>query len=291
MTRPRVVIVEGVPMSGIIAAAEDPKAVVVAIHGGGTTAMYFDCPGHPELSLLRMGPTLGFTVIALDRPGHGSSAAYPEAVQTPQQRVDLAYGAVDRILGQQPRGAGLFVLGHSGGCELATRMAADRRGAELLGLELGGTGRRYHDAAKEIMKAAEVKERPPGTRELLWEPLHLYPADILRGVTNSSTAPPYERDVALNWPHRYFPELAPQVRVPVRFTLGEHDRVYRGDDDNIAEIAEMFSQAPLFTANTQPDAGHNLSLGLNAADYHREVFAFVDDCVARGAGDEDREAG
>lgn len=291
MTRPRVVIVEGVPMSGIIAAAEDPKAVVVAIHGGGTTAMYFDCPGHPELSLLRMGPTLGFTVIALDRPGHGSSAAYPEAVQTPQQRVDLAYGAVDRILGQQPRGAGLFVLGHSGGCELATRMAADRRGAELLGLELGGTGRRYHDAAKEIMKAAEVKERPPGTRELLWEPLHLYPADILRGVTNSSTAPPYERDVALNWPHRYFPELAPQVRVPVRFTLGEHDRVYRGDDDNIAEIAEMFSQAPLFTANTQPDAGHNLSLGLNAADYHRKVFAFVDDCSARGAGDEDREAG
>ncbi|OBI80122.1 alpha/beta hydrolase [Mycobacterium asiaticum] len=291
MTRPRKVIVDGVPMSGIIAAAEDPKAVVVAIHGGGTTAMYFDCPGHPELSLLRMGPTLGFTVIALDRPGHGSSAAYPEAVQTPQQRVDLAYGAVERILGQQSRGAGLFVLGHSGGCELATRMAADRRGAELLGLELGGTGRRYHDAAKEIMKAAEVKERPPGTRELLWEPLHLYPADILRGVTNSSTAPAYERDVALNWPHRLFPELAPQVRVPVRFTLGEHDRVYRGDDDNIAEIAEMFSQSPLFIANTQPDAGHNLSLGLNAADYHRKVFAFVDDCVARGAGGEDREAG
>lgn len=291
MTRPRVVIVEGVPMSGIIAAAEDPKAVVVAIHGGGTTARYFDCPGHPELSLLRMGPTLGFTVIALDRPGHGSSAAYPEAVQTPQQRVDLAYRAVDRILGQQPRGAGLFLLGHSGGCELATRMAADHRGAELLGLELGGTGRRYHDAAKEIMKAAEVKERPPGTRELLWEPLHLYPADILRGVTNSSTAPAYERDVALNWPHRYFPELAPLVRVPVRFTLGEHDRVYRGGGDNITEIAEMFSQAPLFTANTQPDAGHNLSLGLNAADYHRKVFAFVDDCVARRTGDEDREAG
>ncbi|OBJ66655.1 alpha/beta hydrolase, partial [Mycobacterium asiaticum] len=284
-------IVDGVPMSGIIAAADNPKAVVVAIHGGGTTAMYFDCPGHPELSLLRIGPTLGFTVIALDRPGHGSSAAYPEAVQTPQQRVDLAYGAVDRILGQQARGAGLFVLGHSGGCELATRMAADHRGAELLGVELGGTGRRYHDAAKEIMKAAEVKERPPGTRELLWEPLHLYPADILRGVTNSSTAPAYERDVALNWPHRYFPELAPAVRVPVRFTLGEHDRVYRGGDENIAEIAEMFSQAPSFTANTQPDAGHNLSLGLNAADYHRKVFAFVDDCVARRAGDEDREAG
>lgn len=281
--RPRVVIVDGVPMSGVVAEADDPKAVIVAIHGGGTTAVYFDCPGHPELSLLRLGAELGYTVIALDRPGHGSSAPYPEAVQTPEQRVDLAYGAVARILGERSGGAGMFLLGHSGGCELATRMAADQRGEALLGLELGGTGRRYHDAAKEIMRAAAVKERPPGTRELLWEPMRLYPPDILRGVTNSSTSPAYERDVAVNWPHRYFPELAPAVRVPVRFTIGEHDRVYRGDDENLAEIAQMFSRAPLFTGNRHPDAGHNLSLGLNAADYHRGVFAFVDECTAARA--------
>jgi len=280
--RPRVVIVDGVPMSGLFAAAEHPKAVVVAIHGGGTSAVYFDCPGHLELSLLRLGPTLGFSVISLDRPGHGSSAPYPEAVLTPEQRVDLAYGAVKRILGQQPCGAGLFLVGHSGGCELATRMAADpaERGTALLGLELGGTGRRYHAAAKEIMKAAAVKERPPGTRELLWEPTRLYPADILRGITNSSTAPAYERDVALNWPHRYFPELAPAVRVPVRFTLGEHDKVFRSDPDALAEVAQMFTSAPNFATDLYPDAGHNLSLGLNAAGYHRKVFAFVDECVA-----------
>ncbi len=70
-------------MSGVIAEADNPKAVLLAIHGGGTSAVYFDCPGHPELSLLRLGATLGFTVVAIDRPGHGSSAAYPEAVQTP----------------------------------------------------------------------------------------------------------------------------------------------------------------------------------------------------------------
>ncbi len=298
--RPRVVAVDGVPMSGIVGEAEDPKAVIVAIHGGGTTAVYFDCPGHPELSLLRLGPALGYTVVALDRPGHGSSAPYPEAVHTPEQRVGLAYGAVERILGQQSRGAGLFLLGHSGGCELATRMACaepEKRGTALLGLELGGTGRRYHDAAKQILREAAVRERPAGTRELLWEPMRLYPADIARAVTNASTSPAYERDVALNWPHRYFPELAPAVRVPVRFTLGEYDPVYRGDDSNLAEIAEMFSQAPLFISNRQPEAGHNLSLGLSAAEYHRKVFAFVDECVAARAvddsagGDADLEAG
>ena len=291
--RPRVVIVDGVPMSGVIAEAPQPKAVILAIHGGGTTATYFDCPGHPELSLLRSGATEGYTVIAVDRPGHGSSAPYQEAMEHPEQRVNLAYGTVDRILGDRSRGAGLFVLGHSGGCELAVRMAADDRGAALLGMELGGTGRRYHDAAKEIMKAAVIKERPPGTRELLWEPLHLYPADILRGITTSATAPNYERGMALNWPHQNFPALAPMVRVPVHFTLGEHDRVYRSDPDALAEIADMFTAATSFAADLHPDAGHNLSLGLSAADYHRKVFSFVDACVAaRSAGDgADREAG
>jgi len=67
-----VVIVGGVPMSAWVAEPEHPedsKAVIVAIHGGGTTAMYFDCPGHPSLSLLRTGAARGFTVVALDRPG------------------------------------------------------------------------------------------------------------------------------------------------------------------------------------------------------------------------------
>ena len=46
-TPPRVVLVDGVPMSGLIEEAEDPKAVIVAFHGGSSTAAYFDCPGHP----------------------------------------------------------------------------------------------------------------------------------------------------------------------------------------------------------------------------------------------------
>ena len=138
---PRVVIVDGVPMSAWVAEPEHPedsKAVIVAIHGGGTTAMYFDCPGHPSLSLLRTGAAHGFTVVALDRPGYGSSAAYPEAMSQPEQRVNLAYGVVDRILGQRPRGAGLFVMGHSGGCELAMRMAADRARRRSARHRIGG---------------------------------------------------------------------------------------------------------------------------------------------------------
>ncbi|WP_374024428.1 alpha/beta hydrolase [Mycobacterium sp. HNNTM2301] len=278
--RPRLVIVDGVPMSALIAEVAQPKAVIVAIHGGGTTATYFDCPGHPSLSLLRAGAAAGFTVVALDRPGYGSSAPYPEAMTLPEQRTNLAYGAVDRILGDRPRGAGLFLMGHSGGCELVMRMGADERGADLLGIELAGTGRRYHPAAREILKTATRERRPAGLRELLWHPSHLYPPEVLSGTTVSPTAPSYEDQMVSDWARQDFPALAPAIRVPVQFSIAEHEKVWQNDAAAVTEIESLFSGAPRFTVHRQPDAGHNMSLGHAAADYHAKVFAFVADCVA-----------
>ncbi|WP_406814144.1 alpha/beta hydrolase [Mycobacterium sp. M23085] len=281
--RPRLVIVDGVPMSALVTEAEDPKAVIVAIHGGGTTAIYFDCPGHPSYSLARTGASAGFTVVALDRPGYGSSAPYPDAMVSGEQRVNLAYGAVDRILGERPRGAGIFVWAHSGGCELTMRMAADARGADLLGIELAGTGRHYHPAAREILKTATRERRPAGMRELLWSPEELYPPEVLGGATVSPSAPSYEDQMVSEWARKTFPELAPAVRVPVHFSIAEHEKVWQTDDAALAEISALFAAAPRFVVHRQPDAGHNISLGHAAPDYHSKVLEFVQECVAESA--------
>lgn len=291
--RPRLVIVDGVPMSALVAEAEDPKAVIVAIHGGGTTAMYFDCPGHPSYSLTRTGAAAGFTVVALDRPGYGSSAPYPEAMVSGEQRVNLAYGAIDRILGERPRGAGVFVLGHSGGCELTLRMAADARGADLLGIELAGTGRHYHPAAKEILKTATRERRPSGMRDLLWSPAELYPPEVLGGATVSPSAPTYEDQMVSDWARQTFPTLAPAVRVPVHFSIAEHEKVWQTDDAAVTEISALFAAAPRFVVHRQPNAGHNISLGHTAPDYHSKVLEFVQECVTEGSTDTeaDLEAG
>ena len=277
--QPRLVIVDGVPMSALVAEAPDPRAVIVAIHGGGTTALYYDCPGHPELSLLRGGAAQGYTVVAIDRPGYGSSAAYPDAVAEPEQRVRLAFGLVDKVLGEKARGAGLFLMGHSGGCELAMRMAADGQRADLIGMELAGTGRHYHPAAREILKTATREHRPSGMRELLWHPTELYPPEMLSGATVYPGAPPYEDKMVSNWARQDFPALAPNVRIPVQFSIAEHEKVWQCDAAAQTEIASMFVQAPKFQFNEQPGAGHNISVGHTAADYHATVFGFADECV------------
>jgi pimeloyl-ACP methyl ester carboxylesterase len=269
-------------MSGLIAAVEEPKAVVVAFHGGSSTAAYFDCPGHPSLSLLRLGADRGFTMVALDRPGYGSSAPYPDAMESAEQRVSLVYGAIDKVLGANLRGAGLFLVGHSAGCELAVRLAADARAEEagVIGLELAGTGLQYNAAMAEIMKAATTTGRPTGLRELLWEPAALYPPDVLSGMTNSSTGARYEMGMTKRWPRQDFPSLAPLVRVPVQFSAAEHEQVWRSDADAVAQIGALFTSSPRFVTNEQPGTGHNMSLSLNAAAYHASVLSFVTECVA-----------
>jgi pimeloyl-ACP methyl ester carboxylesterase len=279
--RPRVVLADGVPMSGLIAEAPDPRAVVVAFHGGSSTAAYFDCPGHPSLSLLRIGAEYGYTMVALDRPGYGSSAPYPEAMERPDQRVALAYGAIDKILGSNSRGAGLFLVGHSAGCELAVRMATDGQAehANLIGLELAGTGVEYDAATADIMKSATVTQRPTGLREVLWQPADLYPPDVLSGMTNSSTGALYEVGMTKSWPQQDFPALAPRVRVPVQFSVAEHERVWRSDPETLAHIGAMFTASPRFVTNEQSGTGHNLSLSVNAAAYHEKVLSFVEECV------------
>lgn len=287
---PCVADIDGIPMSGLLGEVTQPRATVVAIHGGATTSAYFDCPGHPRLSLLRLGAALGFTVIGLDRPGFGSSAPHEDTMDDPDRRVELAYAAVDGILGSRSRGAGVFVLAHSAGCELALRMATRERGSQLLGLEIAGSGRRHQPAARDILRRPELKDVRKGVRELLWQTAYLYPTEVIDGAVRGSWSPAYEATVVANWSKRDFPALAAQVHIPVRFSLADHEQFWEAGAAGLADVAALFTASRRVVVNEQRDSPHNLSLGWTAAAYHLGVLSFVEECVvARENSRNDRQ--
>ncbi|MEU0743265.1 PfkB family carbohydrate kinase [Streptomyces sp. NPDC006134] len=248
-----------------------PRATVVALHGGGVHAGYFDGQAHPDLSLLTLGTRLGFTVLAVDRPGYGHSAArLPEGLPLAAQSAVLGAALADFTAGH-PVGAGLFLLGHSLGGKLALLAAAD--GPPLLGVDVSGCGHRPAAGPAAPDRAARA-----------WGPLGLYPpgtfrpdADLFRPI------PPREAADIPHWP-RLFTRIAPRVRVPVRFTFAEHERWWCHGDRDLADLRARFTGAPRVLTERQPSAGHNISLGWAARSYHLRALAFLEDCVTRLAG-------
>lgn len=268
-------MVGAVPMSALVATPPDSRGVLVAIHGGATSSAYFDCPGHPELSLVRAAADAGYTAIALDRPGYGASAMYQDTMGDPAERVKLAWGAVRKIAPDAPA----FVVAHSLGCELALRMAQRMApSAEVTGISLAGTGLTYHPAAQEILSQATLTRKPAGLRELLWEPSELYPPDVLTGAL-SAPGVLYEGKVTANWARRDFAELAAGIDVPVQFSAAQHEAVWDSSAAALAAIAGLFTASPRVQVTDIADSGHNLSVGLAADRYHQLVLAFANACT------------
>ena len=81
-------------------------------------------------------------------------------------------------------------------------------------------------------------------------------------------------------------------RVPVEFSVADHERVWESTPEAITDIAALFTSSPRVVVNEMPDSGHNLSVGLSADAYHQRVLSFVEECVAaRDNAIEDLEAG
>ncbi|SEP23342.1 alpha/beta hydrolase [Trujillonella endophytica] len=270
----------GTPVSVLVAHAPRPRAVVYALHGGGSGKEYFDHPLAPSLSLLRLGPALGFTVVAPDRPGYvpdDGASSMPA-----QRRTDLLYAVLDTALGDRERGAGVLLLAHSMGCISGIRMAADDRGADLLGLDFSGTGLRWARAVHEATAAGDGRVGGSDLGRLIWGHEELYPPGSRRAVRPATPGAASEGTDIDGW-HAELPRAAARVRIPTRYVLAEHEAWWEGGREALAEVAALFTAAPLVETAIEAGAGHNISLGWTARAYHLRVLAFAEQCIARRA--------
>lgn len=284
--------VAGVHLSGLLARPDGGagRGTMVALHGGGSRAAYWHRENAPDASLPLLGASLGWTVLAVDRPGYGDSARDARARRNLDGQADLLFGLLDVLpayLGAD-HGAGVFLAAHSMGGILALRMGAAEAGRDLLGMAVGGVPLRYSPAKAEAMALVPTDRdfvppmRAPGTGpETFFGPPGSYdPALLTRDGRIGAPVPTAEFVDARDNPLT-LPGVLGKVRVPVHWTVAEFESSNQAGPAVLDEAGRLLGQAPRVELHTQPGVGHNLSLHYAARAYHLRVMAFAEECLPR----------
>ncbi|WP_079189115.1 alpha/beta hydrolase [Streptomyces kebangsaanensis] len=265
----------GITLSGLLAQPKSrPRALLVALHGGGMRAGYFHGRADPATSLLSLAASCGYAALALDRPGYGRSAAQlPEGMGLAEQ-AECLLAAVTTYRLSRSCDAGVLLVGHSLGGKAALCTAARWTEGGLLGVDVSGIGDRWAVSPQELTMG---DGRHP--HRMHWGPLALYPPGTfqLAGALVTSVPEREAREIS-RWPDVY-PRVARDVRVPVRFTFAEHERWWRSDPRTVKVMMARLN-SPLTRTEHLADAGHNISLGRTARTYHLRVLVFLEECLA-----------
>lgn len=269
-----------VRLSALYSQHESPRGMLVTLHGGGLHSGYFHGTAHPDVSLLTLGRALGYSVLALDRPGYGRSADAPDSVTTASGQAQAIWQALQNSFMVRDFGEGLFLVGHSFGSMVATDMAGTvPKGAPLAGLAISGVGTRYQPAVLETFELGAAAPKPD--RRMHWGDEILYPAATFdSGVRPHAAMPSPEPVDARRWPE-LVASVASKIEVPVQLVLAESELNWNAGPSGLKELERLFTRAAFVETGIQRFASHNISLGWSARAYHLRVLAFAEDCLNR----------
>jgi pimeloyl-ACP methyl ester carboxylesterase len=229
--------------------------------------------------------SLGYSILALDRPGFGTATSVPFDQLSFDGQVPVLWQALAEIwddYGQQS--AGLFLIGHSIGGMIALLLAAEKPHERLLGLNMTGSGALYNEQTK-VAFASLASDEPTVMMDIaiklraMYGPEWSYPAeqaqyDPQRDVRTAAI----ELGEAQLWGAR-LPGVAAQVHVPVQFIVPEFDHIWRPDAEALSHVAAMFTSAPFVDVGVQRLAGHSVELHTLARAFYMKILAFVEECI------------
>ena len=259
-----------------------PRALLVAIHGGTYTSKYFDTPSS---SLFEFCTALGYSILALDRPGYGTATSIPFDQLSLDGQVPILQQALSEIwdsYGQQS--AGMFLIGHSIGGMISLLLATEKPHERLIGMNMTGAGALYNEQTKGAF-ASLVSDEPTVMMDIaikvraMYGPAWSYPEeqahyDPERDVPTAAI----ELAEAQTWGAR-LPQIAAKVRVPVQFLVPEYDHIWRGEPEALSHVAEMFTSAPFVDVGIQRLTGHSAELHTLARAFYMKILSFVEECV------------
>ena len=260
----------------------EPRALLVAVHGGTYTSKYFDTS--PSL-LLEFCASLGYSILALDRPGYEAATSVPFDQLSFDGQVPVLRQALDEIWdGYGQQSAGMFLIGHSIGGMISLLLATEKPHERLIGMNMTGSGALYNEQTK-VAFASLVSDAPTVMMDIaikvraMYGPAWSYPEeqaqyDPERDVPTAAI----ELAEAQTWGAR-LPQVAAKARIPVQFIVPEYDHIWRGEPEALSHVAEMFTSAPFVDVGIQRMAGHSVELHTLARAFYMKILAFVEECI------------
>lgn len=271
-------------LSALERSARDPQAVLLALHGGGYSAGYWDMSG---ASLLEAAAEKGFRAIAIDRPGYGAAI---EDIRTIPEQADVILELAD-TLSAECGGVPVFLTGHSMGGILALHTAARAAGTPIRAVDAQGVPLRFPQAMQDALKARALPSGEthfpahdgPTARAVFFGPDGSFPASALeRHSLLSRPVPGAEIPGAANAPEE-LPAIMRQIRIPVRLTFAAHEASSVVDETVLAAArADLSGTGPGTVVRTEPGCGHNISLHHGASAFHEGMLVWFAELLEHG---------
>lgn len=276
------VVADGSTLSGRIAHPDGvPLALIVALHGGTYSSRYYDLAGAERSSAVRNYASLGYRVVAVDRPGYGATTGAEASSCGFDAQAEAIGDAVGLIHAQHGRDLPVFLIGHSIGGMIALLVAARGVQAPLIGVMASGLGVVWQPGIREMWSSlvadTDTVAVPNEAREQI---MFAGPADdAVRKDAGSDLHPMPVEELkgAITW-HERMPVVCPTVDVPILHVLPEHDGIWAAGDAAQRQAAAALTGSRRPAVRVQRHAGHSLDAHRAAWSHHLETASFVEAC-------------
>jgi len=256
----------------LLTGAVNPASLILCIHGGGCNGRYFDLP---SFSFAREALSAGHAVLAIDRPGHGLSAAVDTSkpVQSAADTLpDLLAQALDAMdLNDLP----LALFGHSIGGAVAMHFAATSP-PNLACLVTSGIGHQPTPAAMAWHKSLNPNAPIQLPHEFFFGAEGSF--DWRAPIAIRKSADVWLKadidEVLIDWPTQ-FTSVASLITAPALCILGEHERIWRNGDADVTEISQGFTLTQ-GCVEIVSDGGHLNEVHKNWRLHASRIIAFID---------------
>jgi pimeloyl-ACP methyl ester carboxylesterase len=259
----------------------------VCIHGGGCNSHYFEIASS---SFVEEAAARGFTLLLVDRPGHGGNLELP-GPRPICASVDVIRSFIDDVRrGQAIEAAPIALVGHSIGGAVAMMLGAKARDWPIASIAVAGIGDEpFPQMVNTSFPPGGTKAQPP---EVLTEalffagghPLSWKAIASLRAAAEPWLTAEVEEIVTL-WPEEW-PHVAAGIRVPVHLRLAEHERVWKSGSEVIDRMARALAGAAMVDARLLPGGGHLYEVSRRGPELIRSQVEFLEAMFRKSADDQ-----